>query len=80
MLVLTRGIGEAIVIGDGIRVTVLAVNGNKIRLGFEAPPSVTFLRAEVLARQAAGAAAAPGQGTQRAEAVGHAAGDPQRRF
>jgi carbon storage regulator len=71
MLVLTRGIGEAIVLGDDIRVTVLAVNGNKVRLGFEAPSSVTFLRAEVAARQAA----APGAGAGQVEAVGRAAGD-----
>jgi len=61
-------------------VTVLAVNGNKVRLGFEAPPSVTFLRAEVAARQAAGPVGAPVPGTERDEVVGHAAGDPHRRF
>ena len=74
MLVLTRGVGEALVLGDGIRVTVLAVIGNKVRLGFEAPPSVTFLRAEVAARQAAGEVG--GRGAEREEAVGRATGEP----
>jgi carbon storage regulator len=53
MLVLTRRVGETLVIDGGIRVTVLAVNGAKVRLGFEAPPSVTVLRGEVLEREAA---------------------------
>ena len=53
MLVLTRRVGETLVINGGIRVTVLAVNGGKVRLGFEAPPSVTVLRGEVLEREAA---------------------------
>ena len=44
MLVLTRRVGESIVIGGDVRVTVLGVNGNKVRLGFEAPPAVQFLR------------------------------------
>jgi carbon storage regulator len=56
MLVLTRRVGEALVIDGGIRVTVLAINGTKVRLGFEAPPSVTVLRGEVLEREAAGRA------------------------
>jgi carbon storage regulator len=53
MLVLTRRVGETLVINGGIRVTVLAINGSKVRLGFEAPPSVTVLRGEVLEREAA---------------------------
>jgi carbon storage regulator len=75
MLVLTRGIGEAIVLGADIRVTVLAVNGNKVRLGFEAPPSVSFLRAEVAARQAGAPVGAPGIAAGQAEAAGRAVGD-----
>jgi carbon storage regulator len=59
MLVLTRRVGETLVINGGIRVTVLAVNGGKVRLGFEAPPSVTVLREEVLQREAALRAGAP---------------------
>ncbi len=58
MLVLTRRIGESLVIDGGIRVTVLAINGAKVRLGFEAPPTVTVLRGEVHEREAAGRATA----------------------
>jgi carbon storage regulator len=57
MLVLTRRVGESIVIADSIRVTVLGVNGNKIRLGFEAPGPVTVLREEVYRREHEGGGA-----------------------
>ncbi|MEH7341306.1 carbon storage regulator, partial [Priestia megaterium] len=40
MLVLTRKLNETIKIGDGIEVTVLAVNGDQIKLGIQAPKSV----------------------------------------
>lgn len=47
MLVLTRRVGEEIVIDGNIRVTVLAVKGDRIRLGISAPPSVPVDRKEV---------------------------------
>ncbi len=50
MLVLTRGQEETIVIDGHIRVTVVAVNGNKVRLGIHAPASVRVDREEVHAR------------------------------
>ena len=52
MLVLSRKIGEEIVIGDGIRVKVLSVQGNQVRLGFIAPRSVTIHRQELLQQPA----------------------------
>lgn len=48
MLVLTRGVGEEIVIAGDIRVTVVAVNGQRARLGITAPPSVAVARKELL--------------------------------
>lgn len=58
MLVLTRRAGESIVIGDEVRVVVLEVRGDTVRLGIEAPRSVQVHRAEVYAEvQAANAAA-----------------------
>jgi carbon storage regulator len=48
MLVLTRRIGEALLIAGNIRVTVLAVKGNQIRLGITAPASVPVVRLELL--------------------------------
>ncbi len=49
MLVLSRKVGEEIVIGSNIRVRVLAVQGNQIRLGFVAPREVAIQRQELLA-------------------------------
>ena len=46
MLVLRRKVGERIVIGDSIEVTVLRVRGGKVRLGFTAPASVRVDRQE----------------------------------
>ena len=48
MLVLTRKVGEEIVIGNDIRVRVVAVQGNQIRLGFTAPKEVSIQREELL--------------------------------
>lgn len=48
MLVLTRKPGEKIVIGDNITVTVVEVNGNRVRLALDAPDDVHILRAELL--------------------------------
>lgn len=50
MLVLSRKLNEEILIDGGIRVKVLEINANRIRLGIVAPPQVTVLRDEV-ARQ-----------------------------
>jgi carbon storage regulator len=50
MLVLTRKIGESIIIGGGIKVTVTSIDGNKVRLGIEAPPEVRIDREEVARR------------------------------
>lgn len=47
MLVLTRRVGEEIVIDGVIRVMVVAVNGDRVRIGIAAPPSVTIDRKEV---------------------------------
>jgi carbon storage regulator len=47
MLVLTRKIGETIVIDQHIRVTVLDIRGNQVRLGFAAPDSVKIQREEL---------------------------------
>lgn len=47
MLVLTRKPGEQIVIGNGIRVTVVSVGPGRVKIGVEAPPEVRVDRAEI---------------------------------
>ena len=47
MLVLSRKAGEKVIIGNAIRVTVVAVAGNKVRIGIDAPGHVRILRAEL---------------------------------
>jgi carbon storage regulator len=51
MLVLTRRIGEEIIIDDRIRVTVVSIDGGKVRLGISAPPEVRVDRQEVHERR-----------------------------
>jgi carbon storage regulator len=47
LLVLTRKSGQKIAIGNGIVITVLAVQGQRIRVGIDAPPSVSIRRSEL---------------------------------
>ena len=48
MLVLSRGEGQIITIGDNIRITIVEVRGDKVRVGIDAPRDVQVMRAEVL--------------------------------
>jgi carbon storage regulator len=50
MLILTRRVGETLMIGDEITVTVMGVKGSQTRLGINAPKSVAVHREEVYAR------------------------------
>lgn len=50
MLILTRKIGEGIILGDDIRIAVLEIRGKQIRIGIEAPPDVVVLREEIYQR------------------------------
>lgn len=48
MLVLSRKRSESLLIGDGVKITVIKVERNQVRLGIEAPGNVSILRAELL--------------------------------
>ncbi|SDB44862.1 carbon storage regulator, CsrA [Desulfonatronum thiosulfatophilum] len=50
MLILTRKAGESLYLGDNIKVTVLKVQGNQVKLGFDIPDDLTVYREEVYLR------------------------------
>lgn len=47
MLILTRKVGESLVIGDDVSIIVLGVKGNQVRIGVDAPKSVSVHREEI---------------------------------
>ena len=66
MLILTRRVGETLMVGDDVTVTVLGVKGNQVRIGVNAPKDVAVHREEIYERirkeNEAGGAAKPSPG------------------
>jgi carbon storage regulator len=68
MLLLTRKLGENIRIGDDVKITIVEVKGNHVKLGIDAPPSVKVHREEIYERIQ--------QENRRAQALREAGGTP----
>ena len=51
MLILTRRPDESIIINGNVKLKILSVNGNQVRIGFEAPEDVSIVREELLEDQ-----------------------------
>lgn len=66
MLILTRRVGESLMIGDEVNVTVLGIKGNQVRIGVNAPRDVSVHREEIYQRiqQEAEAKAAAGSAAE----------------
>jgi len=47
MLVLTRKVGERVLVGDKVAITVVRIQGNAVRLGIDAPPEMAVVRQEL---------------------------------
>jgi carbon storage regulator len=78
MLVLSRRIGEQIVVAGNIIVTVVAVKGNSVRLGITAPASVPVARLELLTKCAANGARSGPFGASSRSAKGGEGNPPSR--
>jgi carbon storage regulator len=59
MLVITRKVDQGIVIQDNILITVLRVDGDRVRIGISAPQDITILRQELLKQRGNGEASTP---------------------
>ena len=75
MLVVSRRVGESVVIGDDVVVTVLEVRGDVVRVGIDAPRSIAVHRAELLAQLESSNQEAASPSDETVESLTRALGD-----
>ena len=61
MLILQRRTGESVVIGEDVRISVVSIEGGRVRLAISAPPEVSILRSELLDAKLANQESAPAE-------------------
>ena len=71
MLVIQRRAGEAVVIGEGVEITVIDITASRVKLGIRAPAQITILRKEIQMAAAENVAAADGAGAANVELLLH---------
>ncbi len=76
MLVLSRKVGEEVVINGEIRITICRIDGNQVRIGFQAPPEVHIVRAELKPLKQSEKKALKKNGVAAAQPVVKATGSP----
>jgi len=69
MLILTRRLGEKLIIGDDIVITILDVNGNQVRLGINAPKNIAVNRQEIYERILAEKGSVPSHALEKQKEV-----------
>jgi carbon storage regulator len=84
MLVLSRKVNQSIMVGDNVRVVVVAVDRDQVKLGIEAPREIAVHRSEIYeeiqrSNRAAAATAVPAEPEQRPAAVGRAMLQPRKK-